>query len=51
MAVLAELPQAIAGTNLDKNTVRLSDPALFYENYTKLYFYPKYEKTGLNRGW
>ena len=40
----------ISGPNLDKNSVRLLDPGLFYENYTKLYFGPKLEKAGLNRG-
>ena len=40
-----------AGPNLDKNIIRPSDPALFYENYTKLSFDPKHEKIGLNRGW
>ena len=34
----------LSGPNLDKNSVQLSDPALFYENYTKLYFDPKEEK-------
>ena len=31
-----------AGHNLDKNSIGLSDPVLFYENYTKLYFDPKH---------
>ena len=39
-----------SGPNIDKNSIWLSDPALFYENYTKLYFDPKHEKTGLNGG-
>ena len=40
-----------AGPNLKKNRIQLLDPALFYENYTEPYFYPKHEKTGLNMGW
>ena len=39
------------GPNLDKNSIWLLDPDLFYENYKKLYFDLKHEKTGLNRGW
>ena len=31
-----------AGHNLDRNSVGLSDPVLFYENYAKLYFDPKH---------
>ena len=43
-------PEIFSGPNLDKNSIQFSDPALFYENYTKFYFDPKHEKTGLNRG-
>ena len=47
-----QLPNSKAsGPNLDKNSVRLSDCAPFYENYTKLYFDAKCLKTGLNMGW
>ena len=38
------------GPNLDKNSIQRLDPDLFYEKHTKLYFDPKHEKTGLNRG-
>ena len=40
-----------AGPHLGKNSIRLADPALFYENYPKLYFDAKHLKTDLNRGW
>ena len=38
-----------AGPNLDKNSVRLSEPALFYENYTSLDFDSKHLNTNLSR--
>ena len=34
----------MAGPNLDKSSVPLSDPTPFYENYTKLYFMQNTEK-------
>ena len=34
---------------LDKNNILLSDPAPFFENYTKLYFHAKHLETGSNR--
>ena len=37
--------------NLDKNSIRLSDPALFYKNYAKFYFDAKHLQIALNRGW
>ena len=40
-----------SGPSLDKNSAPFSDPAVFYENYTKLYFNTKYEKIGLKRAW
>ena len=36
--------------NLYKNRGRLSDPAAFYEMYTKLYFDAKHFNTGLGKG-
>ena len=38
-----------SGRNLDKNSVWLSGPAPFFENYIKLNFYAKHLKMGLNR--
>ena len=34
---------------INKNSIQLSGPALFYENHAKLYFDTKHLKIGLNR--
>ena len=41
--------EKVAGPNLDKNSVWLSDPPHFYENHIELYFDAKHLKTSLNR--
>ena len=41
----------MTGPGLGKNSVQLSDPATFYENYIKLHFDPNHLRLGLNRGW
>ena len=38
------------GPNLDKNSVQLSYPALFYEHYAKHQFDAKHLEIGLNSG-
>ena len=40
-----------ADSNLGKNSVRLSNPGPFHENYTKLYFDVKHLKRGFSWGW